>query len=131
MTTATTTAHTVFVEDKGYCWSTDHVLVSTWAYPANHRWGICFIPKGSEGRRVYQGPMEPGPFADPFGLATCIAANPEHGTYGEMRRKAARAMVHEVQAGDRVVLVNDFGEEMARFVVRVERGWLKLDLVEA
>jgi len=37
-----------------------------------HRLGICVMPRWAAGRREMNGPLLAGPWADTFGLATCI-----------------------------------------------------------
>lgn len=41
------------------------------------RFGVLAVPRGQEGRRVMDGPMVPGPWADTFGLCTVIDNFPE------------------------------------------------------
>ena len=75
----------------------DHVLALKGTY---HRFGLAAIPRGKSGRKVFQGPLVPGPWAFAFGLSSVIAANPEHGTYGDIRRNKAAGLEHEVEAAD-------------------------------
>lgn len=79
---------------------TDHVLVLSRSLK---RFGIGGVPAGHVGRQVTQGPLVPGPWAFTFGLASVIAANPEHGTYGEIKRNLAAGREHTVEEGDRIV----------------------------
>jgi len=79
------TTHSIqTLTDKGYCYGSDDVLIFTDIKVANERNGFGIV----KGKPFY------------CGLGSCIAANPENGTYGEMKRKSAANMVHEVTAGD-------------------------------
>jgi hypothetical protein len=51
-------------------------------------------------RREFEGPILPGPYY--FMNEHCIAltANPEHGTWGDMRRAEAAGLVREIAIGD-------------------------------
>ena len=69
-------------------------------------YGICFIPKGAEGRQVFQGPMVPGPWASTFGLATVIAAG-GRGTGYDVEQGKLAGQVIEAEPGDRLVLDTD------------------------
>lgn len=89
-------------EDKGYCIVSDHVL-SGLNYRRFHVGGIA---RGNSGRKVYRGPLVPGPWAFAVGLASVIAANPEHGTYGEIKRNLAENKEHAVVDGDHVIFDN-------------------------
>lgn len=68
--------------------------------PSGHRNGITIVQRGESGRKVEQGPLVPGPWADTFGLCTVMAANPEHGTSAEMARLRGQGLVYDVRSGD-------------------------------
>lgn len=69
--------------------------------PGRFKFG--FVGPDGECRRQHMGPVLPGPYAYGFPLAGVIAANPEHGTWGEMRRNKAAGTEIEAAIGDEVV----------------------------
>jgi hypothetical protein len=77
----------------------NHVLVQ----PTGKRFGIGGVPRGQSGRKVFQGPLVEGPWAFAFGLCSVIAANPERGTWGEIRRNKEAGIEHDVHEGDELV----------------------------
>lgn len=98
-----------------------------------HRYGICFIPSGDEGRQKFQGPMVPGPWAKTYGLSTVIAANPEMGTGAEIRRNRAAGLEFTVADGDEIVLTDR--NVVTRFRVTVltrpqMESPIRLDVIE-
>jgi hypothetical protein len=106
-----------FYNPKHRGWKSDHVLVG----PRGIRKGVSAVPRGSEGRQVHGGPMVPGPWAYTYGLATCICANPENGTYGEMKRLRAENKVHAVDDGTRLSI------DGVTYEVVMDRGeWINL-----
>lgn len=83
--------------------STDHVLVyGNGRIPG--RFGVGAVPSGQSARQVDRGPLVEGPWAYTFPLCTVIAADPDQGTFGDMRRLREAGKVHEVQDGDRVTI---------------------------
>jgi len=68
------------------------------------RYAVGGVAEGSKARKVFQGPLVEGPWHFIFGLAGCIAANPEHGTYGEMKRARAAGLVHAIAPGDLLLI---------------------------
>jgi hypothetical protein len=82
---------------------------------ASHgRHSVSFTDPASSSRRVTMGPMLPGPHAEASGKSSVMAANPEHGTWGEIHRnEAAGAEIH-AKFGDELVI---FG-----FVYRIDRA---------
>src|SRR5690348_1075401 len=67
------------------------------------RFKFGFVGPDGACRREHMGPVLPGPYAYGFPLASCIAANPEHGTWGEMRRNKAAGTERDAEIGDVVV----------------------------
>jgi hypothetical protein len=65
----------------------------------NKRFKVGAVPRGSEGRKVHEGPMVPGPWAYAYGIAGAICANPEHGTFGEIRRAKAAGKFFQIEDG--------------------------------
>jgi hypothetical protein len=78
------------------------------------RHSISFTDAASESRRVEGGPKVPGPHAEASGKSSCIAANPEHGTWGEIQRNKAAGAEISAELGDELVV---FG-----IVYRIERA---------
>jgi hypothetical protein len=78
------------------------------------RHNVCFTDPASSSRRVDHGPQVPGPHAGAYGKSSVMAANPEQGTWGEVKRnEAAGAEIH-AELGDELVI---FG-----FVYRIDRA---------
>jgi hypothetical protein len=78
------------------------------------RHNVGFTDPAGKTREVTEGPEVPGPRACAYGKTTAITANPEHGTWGEVRRnEAAGAEIH-ASFGDELVI---FG-----YVYRIERA---------
>lgn len=73
------------------------------------------VGKGQSGRKVFQGKLVPGPWHYIGGMATCIAANPENGTYGDIKRAKAAGLYFMVAPGDEV--------EIDGIVYRVTRNF--------
>lgn len=87
------------------------------------RFKVSGIRRGYEGRKVFGGPMVPGPWAFANAQAVAITANPMHGSYGDMVRAKAEGRWYEVAEGDRVVfdgveyeivMTDGFGRRNAR-----------------
>ena len=76
---------------------TEHVLAIA---GTRFRLGIFVVAEGDEARKDFGGPMVPGPWAGTFGLATCMAANPAHGTGAEIARNKEAGIEHTVKTGD-------------------------------
>ena len=87
----------------------EHVLAA-----GHNRFGVGFIPEGSEGRQVKYGPMVPGPWAFAFGL--CSVIDNFGGTGAERKRNLAAGTEHDVEDGDSVTI------DGVEFVVRVTRN---------
>lgn len=86
-----------------------------------HRFGVGAVPRGCEGRKEYNGPMVPGPWAFAFGLGAVLSSSQAHRDADAERR----ATDIEVEAGT-VLRIDGID-----YKVRVERGeFLKLDPVE-
>ena len=66
------------------------------------RFGLGFVPKGDEGRQVFQGEMVPGPWAYAFGL--CSVIDNHGGTGAERQRNLEAGTEHDVEAGDTVII---------------------------
>jgi len=79
---------------------TDHVLTLSRSLK---RFGLGGVIRGAHGRRETNGDLVSGPWAYTYGLGTCIAANPEHGTFGEIKRNLAAGREHVVEEGDQIV----------------------------
>jgi len=106
-----------FGDPKFRGWKSDHVLVG----PKGIRKGVSAVPRGSHGRKVHGGPLEPGPWAYTYGLATCLCSDPEQGTYGEMKRLRAANKVHAVDDGTRLRI------DGVTYEVVMDRGeWINL-----
>ncbi len=61
---------------------------------------VCYCPKGSSARRVYKGPLVPGPFCDTF---ACASVMDNHGGTGaELAREDAAGNLLNLQMGDLV-----------------------------
>jgi hypothetical protein len=78
------------------------------------RHSVSFTDPTSATREVTNGPLVPGPRAGADGKPAVLAANPEHGTWGEIRRNEAAGA--EIHAGD--------GDELVIFgyVFRIGRA---------
>ena len=107
--------------DKDYCVTSDHLL----ALPAVHKlFSVGGVARGKAGRKVTNGPEVAGPWAWASGCASVIAANPEHGTWGTIRRAQAEGRYHEVADGDTIIF--DDVEYRLRIV---RREWIELDAI--
>lgn len=104
------------------CRTTDQVIVF-----GGKRFKFVSTPEGAESRIVHQGPMVPGPHVQAFELASTLAANPEHGTWGEMKRLREAGKVHEVQVGDELSIDGHTFRVAAGVGYRPD--YLRLDLV--
>lgn len=82
---------------------------------------ISWTPADGCSRRVYQGPVLPGPYAAPFELATVI--DNDGGTGAEIRRNEAAGLEHLVEDGD-LVRIDGY-----LHFVRISQGHLYLDIV--
>ena len=82
---------------------------------------ISWTPADGCSRREFQGPILPGPYAAPFGLATVI--DNYGGTGAEIRRNEAAGLEHLVEEGD-LVRIDGYTH-----TVRISGGYLYLDLV--
>ena len=80
---------------------------------------ISWTPADGRSRREFQGPVLPGPYAAPFGLATVI--DNYGGTGAEIRRSEAAGLEYLVEAGDRVRI------DGYLYTVRIGGGYLYLD----
>jgi hypothetical protein len=85
------------------------------------RYRISWTPADGCSRRVYQGPVLPGPYAAPFELATVI--DNDGGTGAEIRRNEAAGLEHFVEEGD-LVRIDGY-----LHTVRISQGHLYLDIV--
>lgn len=102
MTTTKTPIEIPLTENRGYAWTTDHMLRMPGPYGG--RFHIGAVRRGEEGRQVFQGPMVPGPWAFATGAGTFITSNPEHNSGTESRRLTAAGLEHEVEDGDAIVI---------------------------
>lgn len=68
------------------------------------RYAVGGVAAGQKGRKVDHGPLVDGPWHFIYGLSSCIAENPEHGTYGEMKRATAAGLVHKIEPGDVLII---------------------------
>lgn len=82
---------------------------------------ISWTPADGLSRRVFQGPILPGPYAAPFELATVI--DNDGGTGAEIRRNEAAGLEHLVETGDLVRIDGHL------HFVRISQGHLYLDIV--
>ena len=82
---------------------------------------ISWTPADGCSRRVYQGPVLPGPYAAPFELATVI--DNDGGTGAEIRRNEAAGLEHLVETGD-LVRIDGY-----LHFIRISQGHLYLDIV--
>ena len=83
---------------------------------------ISWTPADGCSRREFQGPILPGPYAAPFGLATVI--DNYGGTGAEIRRNEAASLEYLVEAGDQVRI------DGYLYTVRISGGYLYLDREE-
>jgi len=67
-----------------------------------NRYGWGLVPEGKEGRKVFQGPMVPGPWGFLYGL--CTVMDNHGGTGREMELLRERGLVIEVKDNDILVL---------------------------
>jgi hypothetical protein len=100
---------------------TDHIF----RIDGRYRLGIGGVARGDEGRQVTHGPLVPGPWAYAYGLCTVMCSEPEHGTYGEMKRLEAANKVHDVASGDHAV-IDDVEYEIEVY----RRQYIRLTKVE-
>jgi hypothetical protein len=78
------------------------------------RHSITFTDPTSATREVAGGPLVPGPRAGAYGKCSVIAANPVHGTWGEIQRNKAAGAEISASVGDELVI---FG-----YVFRIDRA---------
>jgi hypothetical protein len=69
-----------------------------------HRYSFSFVSPEGTCRRVYEGPILPGPYAYAVALPVIIAANPEHGSGAESRRLREAGAEVDAEIGDLVEL---------------------------
>jgi hypothetical protein len=89
----------------------------------DYRFAVTFIDREHEGRQEHGGPMVPGPWAFANQQCSVIAANPEHGTYGQVKRAKAAGRYIPVETGT-LIKVDD-----AIYRITVERSFGVCDLV--
>jgi len=89
-----------------------------------YRFGIGYVDETGECRRVYQGPIEPGPYAYTYGLSVGITADPSMSTAAEHERNAAQNL--EIQVEDGQLLQLGFHLFRVRYV---RDQWIELDHV--
>lgn len=96
---------------------------------ANARNFVYFCPPDLAQRREFQGPKVQGPWATLSGLAGCISADPETGTYGEIKRNKAANREHDVAVGDRI-FVQGFLFEIVPNPSAYQKGFPVLKLID-
>lgn len=100
----TTTAQTVTIEteekygDGVRSSKREHVLEFM-----GNRYGLVFVPAGVSARRVTQGPMVAGPWADGFELGSYITADRKGSGYVAACNRS-NGTEHTVEVGDQVVI---------------------------
>lgn len=84
------------------------------------RYGIGAVPRGSEARKVQDGPMVRGPWAYVYGLG--VVMDNHGGTGAERARKLAEGTEHDVAEGDLLEI------DGVTYQIRIDRwGDLHLD----
>ena len=81
------------------------------------RWGVGYIPKGSEGRQEYQGPIVKGPW--PFAYGLCTVIDNHGGSAAQSERDRAAGIEVDAHEGDLV----EFGDGLLWPIIRI--GWSK------
>lgn len=61
---------------------------------------VGYVPAGESARKVYQGPLVPGPWAYAYPLCSVIST--DGGTSAEMAREKAAGLLLHVALGDRI-----------------------------
>jgi len=97
-TTMKPKTHKINVEPIPGCLYADNRLIVE-GYSTHFCVGV--VPEGEEGRKVYQGPLVPGPWAFAFGLCTVIDAR--GGTAREVERQRSEGRLVEARVGDIIV----------------------------
>lgn len=109
-------------------WASQHVLNVSGARKRdrNGRFGLGFVAPGQEARKVFQGPLEPGPWAYTF--QHCTVIDNFGGTAAESRTLKACGLEHDVKVGEVVAFVHE--DTIYKFrLVENRYGDLGLDLV--
>jgi len=70
------------------------------------RFGLCFVPNGSQCRKVCGGPLVPGPWAFHYQLCTVMASNPKYGSGEVSKERVAKGLEHWVSLGDHIKINN-------------------------
>ena len=81
---------------------TDHVLAVDSGHGFFWRHAVGAVPRGAEARRVFQGPMVPGPWAYTFGK--CQVIDNYGGSGAEAARNREAGIEHTITEGQRVVI---------------------------
>lgn len=91
-----------------------HVLAVNTGRAYRERHKVGYVDETGTCRRVFEGPILPGPYAFAFGLATVI--DNHGGTAAEADRNRAAGTEYDVEHGDRLVLgTNVFRVEVNRY----------------